>query len=567
MRWTVQRKLSIIFAMMIVLMIGMSFAGIASTYNLNQNTETITKDVIPKMDKINTLEKSMQNVLGLTQRHILSTNPTFEASYVVQIDDEQKKVGETIASYQELLKGKSEISQIDMVNKEWDSFVKVTNEIIELSGNNLDEEAVTKSYDAIVFMNEINEKLKVLSDLHHEELNLFEKEGDKSYENVLLALSIGTLIALLIAILGIQFLLRTIQKPIVTLSESFKKMATGDLSIEPLAINSNDEIGQLATDFNSMLTHLRTLMTDLHQHIDTVAATSTALSISAEETMLASEQITDSIIDVSEGATVQLDSARSSNIIVDEIAQGMDQAAASIQKVSEMAVSTTDFTKKGTLMMETTVEKMDDIQRSTEMTADVVETLHKKSVEIGKIVSIITKIAGQTNLLALNASIEAARAGEHGKGFAVVASEVGGLAADSGSAANSIRHLIEEIQQEVAQAISAMETSKAFVAEGLILVRQSGESFHGISTMVNEVSTQAVEISAISEEINASTHTMRQLVDEVAAMSERADASAQDIVAAAEEQNATMQEITASSTVLSSMADTLKEMISVFKIK
>lgn len=566
MKWTVGRKLAVIFAGMIGLILAVSIGGMMSSSKLNDNTNTINDVIIPKIESINALELGTQNVLGFTQRHILSKDKAFEIKYEEQINTDIAGVDETLLTYSQLLTDKDEKELLAVVSSEWNEFVVQIREIISLSGKNDDEVATTKTYEAIKSMNTINDQLTTLSDLHTQETSTIKEQGQKIYTSVLVTMIVLTAIAIGFSILAILYLMKSIQKPIVRLSENFQRMATGDLTIAPIAIKSNDEIGDLGRDFNSMTANLKKLMTDLHMYIATVASTSVTLSTSAEETSLASEQITNSIIEVSEGATTQLEGAQSSSLIVDEIASGMEQASISIQKVADLAITTTEFTRSGTTMMETTVDKMKDIEQSTEKTSIVVESLHTKSEEIGKIVAIITTIAGQTNLLALNASIEAARAGEHGKGFAVVASEVSNLAAESGSAASDIRKLIEEIQNEVGGAITAMQTSKAFVSEGLEMVQKSGDSFHGISKMVDEVSEQAMEISAIAEEINAGTQSVKQQVGEVAAQSQRTDSSAQDIVAAAEQQSATMHEISSSAAVLSSMAETLEEMISVFKV-
>lgn len=567
MRWSVGKKLSSIFIIMIALILGMSIAGIISSFNLNKNTSTMNDVIIPKIENINSLEKGTQNVLGLTQRHILSKDSKFEEQYEDQINADIEHLNGVITSYDELLSTTAERDILNAVDEKWQTYTSEINVIIELSRNNQDEAATQQSYDVILIGNAINEDLKELSGLHHAELETIEEEGAALYSTVLITLSLSTLIAVLIAILGIRYLMRTIQKPIVSISSNFKRMATGDLSMEPLQIKTKDEIGQLGEDYNLMLANLKTLVTELTENVDTLASTSSQFSSSADESSHASEQITNSIIDVSEGAATQLESARSSSVIVDDIVDQLNKTVMSIQQVSELAVATTELTQDGASRMTATVEKMVDIQQSTAHTSKVVGSLQTKSSEIGKIVSIITKIAGQTNLLALNASIEAARAGEHGKGFAVVASEVGQLAIESGNAASDIRKLIEEIQLEVGSAIKAMETSKTFVDEGLTMVEQTGEGFQEIARRVNKVSTEAVEISQISETINKGTQQVKELVDEVAVMSERSDENAQNIVAAAEEQSATMQEISDSSAVLSSMADTLQDLVSQFKLK
>jgi methyl-accepting chemotaxis protein len=85
-----------------------------------------------------------------------------------------------------------------------------------------------------------------------------------------------------------------------------------------------------------------------------------------------------------------------------------------------------------------------------------VNKLGQSSIEIGKVIKVITAIAGQTNLLALNATIEAARAGDAGRGFAVVANEVKELAKQTANATEDISQRIEAIQTDTKAAVQAI---------------------------------------------------------------------------------------------------------------
>ncbi|WOV84985.1 methyl-accepting chemotaxis protein [Sporosarcina jeotgali] len=566
MKKSVKGKLNVVFGTILILILVLGSIGVFSSFRLNENTKAINEGVLPKVQYNNDLEQTVQQMLSNMQRHLVSKDRPFEEKYEAEIARNQEELDATQMAYGKVLSS-DEQQAFDAVQIQLDTYNSQINDLLEMSAAGNKPDAIQKSYETGITIDAIRGDLLELEKTHKNELNEIEKEGQALYLSVLITMIGGAILGLVIAGIGIRYLQSKIQKPISTITDRMNAMAEGKLTSEPLIVGDPDEIGQLTRDANTLSDNLYRIISELQTTITTIASTSGELTASADETAQASTQITEDIVDISEGSSEQMEHTRSTTEIVSEITTGMDQTATAIHKVSDLAISTTEQTQDGTAVMVQTVRKIEEIQKSTDHTARVVSELSKKSEDIGSIVQLITNIAGQTNLLALNASIEAARAGEHGKGFAVVAGEVGSLAAESAKAASEINRLIGEIQTEVMGVQEATTVTKSNVEEGLSMANRSGERFEEIAKMIGEVSAQTEEVSAISEEITASTHSMKALVGQVAELSERSEGSAQNIVAAAEEQNATMEEISASAHVLSDMAESLKSMIDVFELE
>ncbi|MBD7908985.1 methyl-accepting chemotaxis protein [Sporosarcina gallistercoris] len=566
MKKSVRGKLNVVFGSILVLILVLGSIGVFSSYKLNDNTKAINEGVLPKIQFNNDLEQTVQQMLSNMQRHLVSKDRPFEEKYEEAIRANQEQLKATESAYKKALPS-DERPAFDAVQAQLDKYNSQIDDLLRMSAAGNKQDAIQNSYETGITIDEIRGDLLELEKAHKKELNAIEEEGKALYLSVLITMIAGAILALIFAGIGIRYLQNRIQKPITIITNRMTDMAAGKLTPEPLLVGDPDEIGQLTKDANTLSDNLYRIISELQTSISTIASTSGQLTASADETAQASTQITEDIVDISEGSSEQMEHTNSTTSIVAEITQGMDQTATAIHKVSDLAISTTEETQNGASIMDQTVRKIEGIQQSTDHTASVVYQLSKKSEAIGSIVALITNVAGQTNLLALNASIEAARAGEHGKGFAVVAGEVGSLAAESAKAASEINRLIEEIQKEVTGVQQATQVTKSDVAVGLTLANRSGERFREIAEMISEVSAQTEEVSAISEEISASTHTMKALVGQVAQLSEKSEESAQNIVAAAEEQNATMEEISASAHVLSEMAESLKTMIDVFELE
>nr|WP_106783011.1 HAMP domain-containing methyl-accepting chemotaxis protein [Lysinibacillus timonensis] len=372
------------------------------------------------------------------------------------------------------------------------------------------------------------------------------------------------LISVLLAILISIFMSRMITRPILSLVEGAKTIASGDLTQEDIHVKNRDEISELAHVFNQMKKSLQQLVQQVHYHAEQVAFTSDELSASADDTNRATEQIALAMQEITVGSEKQLTTVIQSVQASEEISTGISKAADSIQSVADLTVSAKGNATLGTDVVNRTIEHMNRVQDSTIESAQVVHALSEKSKEISQIIELITQITDQTNLLALNAAIEAARAGEHGKGFAVVAEEVRKLANQSSNAASQIYSLIHEIQDESQNAVQSINNSREVVKEGLLMVSQTGDSFQNIVQSISQVAEESQEVATIVKQVQSNSQMVADGMLEVRSIVEQSTANIQNVAASSEEQNSTMKEVSSSADKLSEMAQELKSIINRF---
>jgi len=220
----------------------------------------------------------------------------------------------------------------------------------------------------------------------------------------------------------------------------------------------------------------------------------------------------------------------------------------------------------GEELMQGAVKRMETIESTVTATADVVKKLGENSQQIGAIVETISSIADQTNLLALNAAIEAARAGEAGRGFSVVAEEVRKLAEQSQVATEEIKERISTIQQDTNAAVNAMEQGTIEVERGTQAVREVGEQFGEILSMVGSIEEQIQDINVSVQTVSKGTTNIVSAVDEIDEISRVTSGHTQTISAAAEEQSASSEEIASASQALAVLAGELQETTRQFKV-
>lgn len=374
-------------------------------------------------------------------------------------------------------------------------------------------------------------------------------------------------IAVVAVVSGIAYAVsRQITRPIVAVAAVANRISAGELTVEPLRIQTRDEVGQLSQSVNTMVDNLRTLIQQVNGTAADLAASAEQLSINAEHTSRATEQIATTIQEVAYGAEKQVKSVEESVTAIESVSMGVQQVAANAQQAAESSIAASDIAVEGNQVLQVVISQMQSIDHTVNDIADIVKRLGASSQEIGQIVQVITSIAEQTNLLALNAAIEAARAGEQGRGFAVVADEVRKLAEQSAQSAQQIEHLIATIQHESNQAVQFMERGTKEVALGLEVVNNAGKSFEQIQDAVTQVASQIQEVKAYSQQMSVGTEQVVELVRVIEEVAVNSADGTQNVSAATEEQLAAMEEVTSSAGSLAKIAEELQGHVSKFKV-
>lgn len=357
-----------------------------------------------------------------------------------------------------------------------------------------------------------------------------------------------------------------ISRPIRRITEVAKQIAAGDLTEKELDVRTKDEIGDLAAAFKEMEAQLRLVIGKVEREADQLAISSRMLTANAEQTSLATAQITEASQEVAVGSEQQVRGAEDSARAMEEMTQGISRIAESSSAVFELSVTARSQAEEGDRAAQRAVEQMNTIYRGSERAASGMRKLEERSAEIGAIIEVITGIASQTSLLALNASIEAARAGEQGRGFMVVASEVKKLAIQSEEAAKQISGLIREVQEDTESVVEDMNRGMQQAKEGVDVVREAGQAFTRIREAIQLVTSQIEEVSATSEEISAGSEEVAASVEETSRIAKQSAGKVHQVAATSEEQLAAMQEIASSASALNVMAVELQQAISKFKV-
>ncbi len=324
-------------------------------------------------------------------------------------------------------------------------------------------------------------------------------------------------------------------------------------------------INKVTSIINSFLTQVKNSFNTLRDMSSQIKTSSEDLSSVSEQMNASLQEVSSTIQQISKGAQEQSSAIVSIAHSIEELGNSTSSISSQVKMASVSSRRTTDSAKHGMELSKREAKISKEIFEQTQFIGEKMTELRDQSIEIKKILDIITGITEQTDLLALNAAIEAARVGEKGRGFAVVADEIRNLANETQRSSSVVENLISEINKTIQELNTLLTSERGKITESNELAAQSEEQFTGIVKAVDLVTDMISRINRSATKQSANTKELVDQIEQIAHVAAETASATEEVSASVEEQTASMQELTSTAQVLSSFAAKLDELLAQIK--
>lgn len=333
---------------------------------------------------------------------------------------------------------------------------------------------------------------------------------EAAHTSLLQGLIITAFMITIVVIVLVSWLVSFLFRDLGRVSKALEEIASGEGDLtQRLEPRSDDEVGQLAHNFN-------TFVGNMHTMVSTLSLVSAALSEQSKQTASQAEERSSRI-------RMQQDEINMVATAINEMAAATQEIAGNADHTAQNAGEAVTACVHGSDQVSQTQGSIQNLAQEVQVATDVIQELEAHGKHINTILATIQNIAEQTNLLALNAAIEAARAGEQGRGFAVVADEVRVLSQRTHASTKEIQQMIETLQSTTGKAVGIMDDSRMLAGTSVddanaasASLTQIHESVERISDMATQIASAAEEQASVTSEITRNTEGIRDVSNDLA---------------------------------------------------
>jgi methyl-accepting chemotaxis protein len=509
-------------------------AGVFAIYSLLRvhGTATEIQSVwLPSVRYIGDVRYNMARHRAILARHPMVSRAEDKTQIESRLKAARDNVDEARKRYEPLIASADERAKYQAFTAAWDGYLDAVAKMLPVSSGGDNAKAMQlfvtdvsaaglkaeSTIDAIVALNLAGANAAV-------------KAGDETYvgsRNVLVG---AIAAAILFGLVAGFFLVRSVARPVIGMTDAMARLAKGDLDATIPAAGQRDEIGRMADAVQvfkqqaienrkqaerekvaerQAMEDRKQAILDMAQNIERETASAvSAIEANAHEVDAAAQDMSQVAASVSSDTHTVATASKQTLDNVQSVSAAAEELTGSIREISAQVARTAELGKRAVA--------------SGEAAAETFRSLTEAVGKISAVTKLIGDVASQTNLLALNATIEAARAGEAGRGFAVVASEVKELAGQTA-------HATEDINRQVAEIESVTKAAGGAMSEIGDRIREIDSAASAIAATIEQQGAATAEIARSVTETASATREMAARIQSVNAGADQVDGKAKHV--------------------------------------
>ncbi len=190
------------------------------------------------------------------------------------------------------------------------------------------------------------------------------------------SMMIVALATLLVIFAALYFMISRTIKPIGKLNSLMDSVSKGDLTVRS-DIKTNDEIGELGDNFNTMIDNMNAIITVVNGSASNVRASSESLSAVAEETNASSEEVAHAVTEIAHGASK---SAEDAEIVTEKaylLGQQINEITTKAGVMSDIATKAGEMNTNGQGQMQELKLSFNDWETNLQSMSEVIGTLEE----------------------------------------------------------------------------------------------------------------------------------------------------------------------------------------------
>ncbi|QMV40632.1 methyl-accepting chemotaxis protein [Cohnella cholangitidis] len=349
-------------------------------------------------------------------------------------------------------------------------------------------------------------------------------------------------IAAVIAIAIGYLVLLYIGKPLLKIRNRLNEAAKGNLEVR-VEINRSDEIGEVASSFDTMMRQMNRLIEQTQSSARQVLNTSSSLLQVSQSTAVSSGEISLATGEIAQGSTQLAAEADEVFQIVESMNANLSNVVSATDEINVSSSEVKSASSEGKQFMEDAAQATLDSESSIDLLVKRVTRLEESTDEMQKVFGLMNKITKNSKILSLNAGIEAARSGQQSGGFRVIAKEMGRLSDQTHDSLETVNRMTETIQDEISQTVNALKLALPLLQSQIQSVKTANEIFIKVYGKAETFSLYVDRIKHHVHELESKQQHLNRSIANVSSFSQQASATSEQVAALSSGQLQSSQEV------------------------